>query len=90
MKVSEGIRLIERKARYKIWSSTYVSAMCGEEEMGKVLSGNGQTAGEQKSHRSPRLSAVQCVFLQNRRMKTYFHVIPCALLVGLKKKLVRK
>lgn len=90
MKVSEGIRLIERKATYKILSSTYVSAMSGEEEMDKMLRRNGQTAGEQKSHRSPRSGAIQCVFLQNRRMRIYFHLVPCALLVGLKKKLVRK
>lgn len=67
--------------------ATSVSTMSGEDEMGKMLmNSHGQTVQEQKSHRSPRSGARQCVFLQNRRMMIHFY----ASHVGLKKKLVRK
>lgn len=72
------------KGQIQIWSSTSVSVMSGKEEMDKAVSRNGQTAGGQKSHRSPKSGAGPCVFLQSRRMRICFRLIPCALLVGLK------
>lgn len=81
----------ERADRRLERDTTSVSVMSGEEEMGKMtMSSNGQTVQEQKSHRSPKSGARQCVFLQNRRMMIHFYLISYASHVGLKKKLVRK